>query len=76
MEVVEFEENHAFGALIRDGDTETLGRMVCEPLGADRTRIVISVDMPSLTDTTASERPKTMGKGTEDNIKALIEAGT
>ncbi len=76
MEVVEFEENHAFGVRIRDGETETLGRMVCEPLGADRTRIVISVDMPWMTDTAASERLKVMIQGTADNIRPLIEAET
>lgn len=76
MEVVEFQENHAFGARIRDGDTETLGRMVCEALGANRTRILISVDMPWLTDTAASERLKAMIQGTADNIKTLIEAET
>lgn len=76
MEVVEFEENHAFGVRIHDGDTETLGRMVCEPLAPDRTRLVISVDMPWLTDPAASERLKAMIQGTANNIKALIEAET
>ena len=42
MEVTEFDENHAMGVVIHDGDTETLGRVVCEPLSSDQTRILIS----------------------------------
>ena len=56
MEVTEFEENHAMGVVIHDGETETLGRMVCEPLGSDQTRIFISADMPWLDDPAASSR--------------------
>lgn len=76
MEVTEFEEDHAFGVVIRDGDTETHGRMVCEPLGADQTRILISANMPWLEDTDASSRLERMIQGTADNIKALVESET
>ena len=76
MEVTEFEEDRAFGVTIRDGDTETFGRMACEPAGPNRTEIIISADMPWLEDTEVSSRLKTMIQGTADSIKALIEAET
>ena len=76
MEVTEFEEDHAFGVLIHDGDTETFGRMVCEALGPDRTKIIVSADIPWLNDPEASDRLATMIQGTADNIKTLIESET
>ena len=74
MEVTEFEENHAFGVVIHDGDTETFGRMVCEALGPDRTKILISADIPWLDEPEASARLAAMIQGTADNIKTLIES--
>lgn len=76
MEVTEFDENHAMGVVIHDGETETFGRMVCEPLGSDQTRIFISVDMSWLDDLEASSRLQGMIQGTADNIKALVESET
>lgn len=76
MTVTEFEEDRAFGVSIRDGDRETLGRMACEPAGSNKTKILISADMPWLEDTAAAGRSQTMIQGTADNIKALIEAET
>lgn len=76
MEVTEFEENHAMGVVIHDGETETLGRMVCEPFGSDQTQIFISADMPWLDDPDASSRLEGMIQGTADNIKALVESET
>ena len=76
MEVTEFDEDHAMGVVIHDGDTETFGRMVCEPLGSGQTRIIISADMPWLDDPDASSRLEGMIQGTADNIKALVESET
>jgi len=76
MEVTEFEENHAFGVVIHDGDTETFGRMVCEALGPDQTRVFVSADIPWLTDPDASDRLAAMIQGSADNIKKLIESET
>lgn len=76
MEVTEFEENRAMGVVIHDGDTETFSRMVCEPVGSDRTRIVISADMPWLDDPDASAGLNEMIQGTADTIKQLVESET
>jgi hypothetical protein len=76
MEVTEFEENRSLEVVIHDGDTETLGRMACERVGPDRTKLVISADMPWMDDPTASARLETMIQGTADNIRALIESET
>ncbi len=56
------------GVVIHDGETETFGRMACEPLGADQTRMFISADMPWLDDPDASSRLEGMIQGTADNI--------
>jgi hypothetical protein len=76
MEVVEFVENRAVGVLIHDGPTETLGRMACEPLGADRTKITISADVPWMEESADSSRLENMIQGTATNIKTLIESET
>lgn len=76
MEVTEFEEDRAMGVVIHDGDTETFGRMTCEPLRPDRSKIVLVADMPWLNDPAASSRLEAMVQRTADNIKALIEAET
>lgn len=76
MEVTEFEENRAMGVVIHDADTETIGRMVCEPLGPNRTRILISADMPWLDDPDASARLEGMIQGTADRIRELVESET
>lgn len=76
MEVTEFEENRAMSVVIREGGTETIGRIRCEPVGSDRTRLVISTDMPWMDDPAAATRLETMVQGSADNIKALIEAET
>lgn len=73
MEVTEFNENHAMGVVIHDGETETFGRMVCERVGLEQTRIIISADMPWLDDPGASSRLAGMIQGTADSIKALVE---
>ena len=77
MEVTEFDENHAMGAVIHDGDTETFGRMVCEPLSSNQTRMVITADMPWLDDPDASSKlVGVIQQGTADRIKELIESET
>lgn len=76
MEVTEFEENHAMGVVIREGDMEMPSRIVVEPLAPDRTRIVISADFPGLDDPDAASELGGMIQGTADTIKQLVESET
>lgn len=76
MEVTEFEENHAMGVVIREGDTEMPSRIVVEPLGPDRTRIVIIADFTWLNDPDEAARLEAMIQGTADTIKRLVESET
>lgn len=71
MEVVEYEEDRLMGGVIHDGSTETIGRMTCEALGPDRTKIIIVADMPWMDESADSSRLETM-----TNIKNLIESET
>jgi hypothetical protein len=48
MEVVEFEQDHAIGMVIRDGETEMRSRMTFEPEGEEATLITADLDVPSL----------------------------
>ena len=46
MEVVEYEPNRAFGAVIREGGMETYGRGTFEEASEGRTRLTIAAEMP------------------------------
>ena len=50
MEIVEFVPDHAFGMVIRDGPIEMHTRMVFEPEGDNRTKLIGSIDVPSMTE--------------------------
>lgn len=76
MEVTEFEENHAMGVVIREGDMEMPSRVVAEPVGPDQTRIGISADFPGLDDPDAASELEGIVQGTADTIKELIESET
>ena len=74
LEVVEFEPERLFTGVIREGPVEVRGAMTFEALGADRTKLTLSTEMPG-----ADERwdPSLIAKGMERslrNIKQLIEA--
>jgi uncharacterized protein YndB with AHSA1/START domain len=49
MEVVEFEPPHVFGLVIHDGPVDMHSRMTFEPKGQDATRILGTLDVPSMT---------------------------
>lgn len=48
MEVVEFEPDRAIGMHILDGPMEMRGRTSFDALGPDQTRVIVSVEIPSL----------------------------
>jgi uncharacterized protein YndB with AHSA1/START domain len=50
MEVVEFEPPHVFGLAIHDGPVEMVSRMAFEPSGQNATRILATLDVPTVTE--------------------------
>jgi uncharacterized protein YndB with AHSA1/START domain len=50
MEVVEFEPPHRFGLVIRDGPVQMHSRMAFEPHGHNATRIMATLDVPTMTE--------------------------
>jgi hypothetical protein len=64
------------GLAIHEGATDTLGRMACEPIGPDQTKIIIGGNMPWIEESTDSSRLEEIIQGTATNIKTLIEAET
>jgi hypothetical protein len=74
MEVTEFDPDRAMAVVIHDGDNETLGRMTCESAGPDRTKIVITADMPWMDDSADAGQLEAMIQGSADSIKTLIES--
>lgn len=48
MKVVEFVPNRAFGTVIQDGPTEMHSRITFETQDGNRTKLVASVDIPSM----------------------------
>lgn len=48
MEVVEFEPDRAMGMLILDGPMEMRGRTSFDALGPDQTRVIVTVEIPSM----------------------------
>jgi uncharacterized membrane protein len=75
MEVVEFEPDRAFGTVIHDGPVEMRGRTTFQPLGDDRTRITISVELPGM-DESSVDKGFLTGRMERSvrNMKQLIEA--
>jgi hypothetical protein len=74
MEVVEYEPNRAFGAVIREGAMEIYGRGTLEEAGEGRTRLTIRADMPI--DEVLKDRIRGLMQRSIQNIKELIEAET
>ena len=74
MEVVEYEPNRAFGAVIREGSMETYGRGTLEEAGEGRTRLTIRAEMPI--DESMQDRMSGLVQRSIQNIKELIEAET
>lgn len=50
MEVVEFVPDRAFGLFIHDGSTEMHSRLTFEPLDPNATRLMGTLDVPSMTE--------------------------
>jgi hypothetical protein len=48
MEVVEFEPNRAMATVIHDGPVEMFGRITFEPVGENRTKVTIFVDITGM----------------------------
>ncbi len=74
MEVVEYEPNRAFGAVIREGGMEIHGRGTLEEAGEGRTRLTIRAEMPI--DESMKDRITGSMQRSIRNIKELIEAET
>jgi hypothetical protein len=74
MEIVEYEPNRAFGAVIREGSTEIYGRGTFEEAGEGRTRLTITAEMPI--DESMKDRMTGNVQQSIRNIKELIEAET
>jgi uncharacterized protein YndB with AHSA1/START domain len=74
MEVVEYEPNRAFGAVIREGGMEIYGRATLEEAGEGRTRLTIRADMPI--DEVMKDRMSGLMQRSIQNIKDLTEAET
>lgn len=74
MEVVEFERDRAFGAVIREGGSETRGFSRYEPDGPG-TRLTIGGEMPDLPEEVA-EMIRGMVEQSAATIKRLVESET
>jgi hypothetical protein len=74
MEVVEYEPNRAFRAVIREGGMETDRRSTFEEVSEGRTRLTVIADMPI--DESMKDRMTGLVQRSLRNIKELIEAET
>ena len=75
MEVVEFEPDRAMGVVIRDGHTETRGRMTSKPESQGRTILTISAEFMDM-DESMVGRITGLVERSVWNIKRLIESET
>ena len=73
MEVVEFEPNRAFGVVIREGTTETRGRVTFEAEGQERTTLTISAEFADMDESMESLITSLVERSAR-NIKRLIES--
>lgn len=71
MEIVEYEPDRAFAAVVRDGPIELRGRYTFEPEGEGSTRLTLTLESDSPVERMDPE-PIRRGQRT---MKALIEAG-
>jgi Polyketide cyclase / dehydrase and lipid transport len=74
MEVVEYEPNRAFGAVIREGGMEIYGRGTFEEVSEGRTRLTIRAEMPI--DESMKDHMTGLVQRSLQNIKDLIKAET
>jgi hypothetical protein len=74
MEVVEYEPNRAFRAVIREGGMETDRRTTFEEVSEGRTRRTIRAETPI--DESMKDRISGLMQRSIRNIKELIEAET
>ena len=72
MEVVEFEPNRALGVVIREGPSETRGRVTFEAESRERTKITSSAEFPDLDESMESLITRLVERSAR-NIKRLIE---
>ncbi len=70
MEVVEYEPDQAFGAVIHDGPVEMRGRATFEAAGRDRTLLTLSAEIPETMDASLIRRGM---QRSLSSIKNLIE---
>ncbi|MCH7229823.1 SRPBCC family protein [Glycomyces sp. L485] len=71
VEVVEFERDRAFGALITDGPMQIPGRAVFESLGPGTTKLTVVARFP--VDDSLEDRLSTAMKRSLTNIKRMME---
>jgi hypothetical protein len=71
MEVVEYEQDRAFGVVIREGPAEMPGRATFDPRGKDRTLVTLSTEIP---ETVPADLVRSRMQHSAENIKSLIEA--
>jgi hypothetical protein len=74
MEVVEYEPDRAFGGVIREGATETRGRMTFAAESGHRTVLTISVDVPGMDESMDARRLTSLIERSAGNIKRLVES--
>ena len=74
MEIVEYEPNRAFAAVIREGGMELHGRGTFEGVSGGRTQLTVAADMPI--DESMKDRITGLMQRSVRNIKELIEAET
>ena len=75
MEIVEFEPNRAFRAVIRDGPTETRGGMTFEAESSERTRLTLHAEFMDMDmDESLEGRITGLMERSARNIKHLIES--
>jgi hypothetical protein len=73
MEVVEFEPDRAFGVVIREGPTETSGRVTFEAEGQERTTLTINAEFAGMDESMESLITSLVERSAR-NIKRLIES--
>jgi len=73
MEIVEFERNKSFGALIHDGSSVTRGRVTFDAVNEKQTTLTIHAEFTDMDESLAS-RITSMVERSARNIKQLIES--
>jgi hypothetical protein len=74
MEVVEFEPDRAIGMLIQDGPMEMRGRTSFDALGPAQTRVIATVEIPSMPGSTDTGFLTGRMQRSLHNMKQLIES--